>query len=78
MEGQFKVVKIEENAITVEHCDQRHTYRFNVALDADERRILSKSPLIAQNDRAKHSAAFWEADAFAFAEREARQKGMIE
>ncbi|MBV9977371.1 MAG: hypothetical protein JO105_18445 [Hyphomicrobiales bacterium] len=77
MEGQFRVVEVAANAITIEHCDEKHTFRFNVVLDAAGQRILSKSPLFFRNDRAKHSADFWRADALDFAERQARSKGII-
>ena len=77
MMAQFDWVEgSSQTTVSVRH-EEGHRYEFHIA-GKHSRRVLGEGNIIHEDARGKHGAGFFMQEARAFAEREARQRGIID
>ena len=77
MSEQFDWVEgSSKTAVSVRH-EEGHRYEFRIT-EKNRRRVLGEGDIIHEDARGKHGAGFFMQEARAFAEREARQRGIID
>jgi hypothetical protein len=76
MTEQFDWIEGSKTTVSVRN-KEGHRYEFAIAAK-NSRRVLGEGNILHEDARGKHGAGFFMQEARAFAEREARQCGMID
>ena len=77
MADEFEVEQATEGIIRIRHFQEGHRYSFYISFDEQGRRRFVAGDVRA-GDTGKRSTAAFEIEAFRYAKREARRRGLLD